>query len=136
MEKKYAIIIGIIGITGFIIIPNPITAQVQDCSQYGSCPPPPYVVAHWGLTACTDLGTYYSPITEICQRLDITIQQNDKVIQQNAEILSNMTYQEQLQKYQLCMTALAPASGSLPANYLATHGIDCSLPKSSGFGKG
>lgn len=87
-----------------------------------------YVYNHYGLPVCQDPDYFFN---DYCKRQNIIIQQNDELLgnmskleQQNTQIIQN-------QHYQLCITALAPASGSLPANYLALHGIDCSLPHTS-----
>ena len=120
------LLLPILALVVFVLIPNPIMAQVQNNPSTFI----PYVVAHWGLQACSDLGNVI-PLSYICQREDVIIQQNDIVIKQNQQILSNMTYQENLQVYQLCISSMSPNAGSLPGSYLLSHGISCTLPKAN-----
>lgn len=87
-----------------------------------------YVYNHYGLPLCQDPDYFFNAI---CKRQDVIIQQND-------QILSNLTKIEQqndqsltYQHYMLCIITLNPNAGSLPANYLVLHGIDCSLPKTT-----
>lgn len=119
MDKR--ILLSLFGVVIFLLIPNPVMGQV---ANYGfNTPKPSYVQSTYGIPTCVASFQYKF----LCDRIDVMIQQNDKILNTETAIKAQNEDIIRIGQAQVCMTGYSGHTNFY--DYAKYFGVNCNVGK-------